>query len=536
MKKVIEFILKHKYIIFIIILYIFFFIQMQFVHFYGDDFNVLYPINSLKSINNVFSFCLQKMSWFWSFWSGRIAGHFIVSFGLSLFGIQFFRILNPIMIFIMIYLCLKIFELFRKFDFIKCLFYISLIVVSFNVYISREILYWAYAGILYVWGFNLTLIVIYIIYKKYLQDAKFSLKSTLLLSFICFFQTFILEQFAFLLIAFLGLILIKYIKNHNIKNLKYILILLMITITGLVISTIAPGNYIRTKPLYEEIIGYSMLEIVLGKTHLFFNTIFDIKLCGIYLIILMILSNIKYFKTVNIKKNMKSILPSLLIFSYIIIIIINNVFRQDFLLFYELLNYDAMYSIRYLTIFGSIIIIVYYVLLSVSFFYIIFKTINTKHKFLFYALIVTFFVSLIPIIVIRYCGTRYYLFYLMSIILVIVNYLLDLKEMSMKLSIKKNICIFVYSILFIIVIKNISLNFIGYYKNSKIYDYNDNVLKSNIKSNTYIISEIPYEDSLYSWQTNVTDYTGNHDYYDFYLQDFYEDYYGIPNDNIKVIH
>ena len=47
MKKVINFISKYKYVILLIILYIVFFLQMQLVYFYGDDFQVMYPIQNV---------------------------------------------------------------------------------------------------------------------------------------------------------------------------------------------------------------------------------------------------------------------------------------------------------------------------------------------------------------------------------------------------------------------------------------------------------------------------------------------------------
>ena len=124
MKRCLNFISKYKYLIGLIIVYILFFLQMQNVCFYGDDYEVLYPVHNEHNFSNVLSFCLQKMNYFWNEWSGRIVGHFTVSFVLSFFGIQFFRILNPIMVFFLIFLCLKIFSLFKKFDFTKLLFFI----------------------------------------------------------------------------------------------------------------------------------------------------------------------------------------------------------------------------------------------------------------------------------------------------------------------------------------------------------------------------------------------------------------------------
>ena len=107
MSKLLNIINKYKYIFLLIIIYLLFFVQIQQIFFYGDDFQVLYPYHGIRNFSNIFNFCIEKMIWFWNEWSGRLVGHFTVSFGLSFFGIEFFKVLNPIMTFIMVYLCLS---------------------------------------------------------------------------------------------------------------------------------------------------------------------------------------------------------------------------------------------------------------------------------------------------------------------------------------------------------------------------------------------------------------------------------------------
>ena len=79
------------------------------------------------------------------------------------------------MVFIALFLSLKIFDLFRKIDIPKYLFFFSFIIIGLNINISRESLYWSYGGILYIWGFTLTLFVIYIVCKYYLKEKEIPL-------------------------------------------------------------------------------------------------------------------------------------------------------------------------------------------------------------------------------------------------------------------------------------------------------------------------------------------------------------------------
>ena len=83
MSYIVSFLSKHKYKLLLILLYTFLFIQMQFIFFYGDDYQVLYPIYKSRNFFSILDYCFDMMHYFWYQWSGRIVGHFTVSFGLS---------------------------------------------------------------------------------------------------------------------------------------------------------------------------------------------------------------------------------------------------------------------------------------------------------------------------------------------------------------------------------------------------------------------------------------------------------------------
>ncbi len=574
MKKIFDYILKHKYIILLILLYTFFFLQMQFVHFYGDDFEVLYPLHNRHTFLNVFNFCLDKMSYFWNEWSGRVVGHFIVSFGLSFFGIQFFRILNPIMIFVLVYLCLKILSLFKKFDFIKSLFFLSLIIIGFNVYISRETLYWAYGGILYVWGFNLTLLVVYFVYKHYLENKKISSILFILLSIICFIQTFVLEQLSFMLIAFLFIMIIGSIINK--KNCGQLIFLFLVSLIGFLTSSFAPGNIIRTEPLVEELELYTDSQIFLGKTHAFFNFLFNPKLLGVYISIFALLINKKYLSTLNKGESILKKIPSIIVISYFFVILISKVFNINILKFYEdtdtlFLMYDnnSLSQTNHIIMSISMIsIIIYYLLLNISIFYMTFKIFWKEQRFFVFSLIITYITNIITAVLIRFIGVRYYIFFLIPVILISLYCIfLDKKKafnltellfISIVLPFKYAISVVIIIMVIMIIYKNffkflekyannitillgltiLACNFFvtlsGYIRNDKIYKNNEQVLKNANEPGAIVVDAIPDYDKLYTWHSISMRWNDASSYYGFYLNRFYEPYYQIDMDNVYI--
>lgn len=565
MSYILKFIKKHKYKLLLLLLYAFLFVQMQFIFFYGDDYQVLYPVYKSRKFFSILNYCLDLMNYFWYQWSGRIVGHFTVSFGLSLFGIQFFRIINPIMIFLMLFLGLKIVQLFKNFDFEKYLFLVSFFFIGCSIYILRETLYWAYAGILYVWGFTLSLLLIYFILKFYLSNKSPSKLFLILLSILSFAQTFILEQLSFLMLIFFLLMIVFSIKSN--KKYKFLIVLFVITIIGFLISTSAPGNVLRTNPLAVELEGFTLLQIIFGKAYCFFAVLFNPKIYGIYSAILFVLIGKQYINQIKGKYSLLKFLPIMFMISYIAVIFFDKIFNINTILFYESTNLDTLqfnnYSMPVL-----ILIICYYVSLIISFFFMLFYTTYKKNRFVPLALLVSFFCIIIPVVCIRYIGTRYYLYFIVSEILTIVYYLSDIKIKNVTLveilciviilfpkyimiclililiayryfflKKLKNYQMLTYIVLFTemtLVLINIGNIFLGYFRNSKIYKINDYNLQQSLSNNGITIYEIPYNDALYSWHTNVLDFNHRHVYYGFYLNDFYENYYGIDMNNVFI--
>ena len=250
------------------------------------------------------------------------------------------------------------------------LIFISLFFIGCNIYILRETLYWAYSSILYVWGFCLNLLVIYFVLKYYLSNRKIPIFFLIILSVLSFIQAFILEQLSFLIISFLFFILVFSIKNK--KKYKHLVILLIITTAGFLISTLAPGNILRVDPLAIELKGYTMLQIILGKTYCFFAVLFNPEIFGIYTSVLFILISKQYIKQIKGKFLLLKTLPIMFMTSYITIVFLDKVFNLNTILFYESTNLDTLQFVNYSTATFTLLIC-YYIGLIFSFFFMIFN-------------------------------------------------------------------------------------------------------------------------------------------------------------------
>lgn len=546
MKSVWDFIYKYKYQILLVILYFIFFLQMQNVFFYGDDYEILYPYHNPHDFSNIWNFALNKMRYFWYEWSGRIAGHFTVTFGLSMFGIGFFRILNPIMVFILCYLLVKIYSLFKDCNFYKTLLIISLCVVGLNISISRDTLYWAYSCILYVWFFNLVLLIIYIIYRDYLNNQKISTIKFFILALICSIQSFVLEQITFILLAFLGLMLL--FTKRDKTNRKPIVILFVLTIIGFLVSSFCPGNIARLAAQSTELVGFSYFEIILGKCYKFLCYLLDVRCLGSYILILSIL--VKNIYDNNLKKS-KFSLSSIIFYSYFVIVLFNVFFpnANTFLNFANSIDTLEFGNLVYISIILQTFIFGVFFL---NLIYMIFKTLDKGKKFFLFAFLISLASALMPILCIRFSGFRYYFY---TIITIVILSLLYYEQNKMNHSFKPNnifllvICFgfklpIIITLFLLLVIKimnkknsvirifkyiillslfyNIITTLIGYNKNGIIYRKNIEKFVNAKENEPILLEEIPYEDSLYTWHAIELDYNGIRQYYGFYLETNYE--------------
>lgn len=540
-KRVYSFLYKYKYIIFLILIYLLFCIQMRNIVLYDDDFEYAYKFLG-SSFSDKISFILSKLGFILSNSSFRIITHFVTISGLTLFGINFFRFLNPIFILLLSFIITKIISLFRTIKFDKILFIISFLIITLNISISRETIYWASASIPYVWGCCLLFYFFYYLIKI---NGDFSKKSFIVLSILILLISLILEQFTFIIIGVFFFLFIESVIKKK-KNMKY-LYLFFIALFCFIVTYVSVGNINKFNssplelPLHENLY-YSLFTI--------FKHVTNINVCGIYLCFLSFLVAFRMFSF-----GKKYYLPILIILVGNVCFLTNCFGIINIFSLYSL--YDSFHFVYVYEGYGNIFIIcslVFFIVYLCSFIYLLFKLFS-NNNYLIYIFVSSIISIILPVISLRYVGFRYCFPFLMCLFLLII-YLSDDKKSFVMASLsilllidfktgfilivlyvlfrKKNINFFLYLLILNFCILFISFISVceGYKYNKVIHDYNTKELISG-KKNIFLL-EIPYKMELYCWHTFYSDYLGYNTYYD-YLNNKAKLYYSLDNSIFIVL-
>lgn len=514
MQKMLNFLNKNKYWIFVIILYILLFIQMQNVYMYADDYGVVFKIDSFKTYVDVIT---EEMKYYFNYWSGRLIGHFTVISGLSIFGMNFFRILNPLIIFIICLFISKIIKFKLDISLSKLIFWLTISILGMEVFITRECLYWADGTILYLWGYVPLIINIYIILKAFYKDKKLTIFEFIICILLCTIINFTMESTQIFNLIFLFLLIIfnykKYIKN------KKVLFIFIYTTTIFILSFFIPGNLARFHN--SSFTDCNFIITLFQRIYLFVNKMLVCRFDHY----LFIISNIILLKT-NYQK-----LENEKIFFYLLVLL--NIINGLNILFGFATenNFNMVFLVIYMLYIMTIIIVGY---------------INLKNKkILMNALTSSIFTSIFSVLLSSYWCTRFYLIYLIIsivfiiyfcmynngkeklIILLSIIYCLNIKafillivllllkriEKLQKLNIKY-ICL---AIIILIFSSRFLWTIYYYHKNVPAFKYNNYILKNKVNNNGIIyLKKLPYRD-----------YTFDLPYMDDYVMPWFNKYYNL---------
>ena len=515
MKKMINFLNKNKYIIFIFILYLLFFIQMQSVEMYADDYNTFKYIDSLSDkMQHMVDILLN-------YWSGRIIGHTIVVGGLTLFGIGFFRVLQPLFVFLFCFVFSKILNIKIKTDIKKLIFFVSLFIMGFSVGVNSELIYWTYSSILYFWGYIPMLIILYFVLDCHANDKKFSNFRFVVSIIFLIIVNFMMESTMIFICVFLFLIILK----KGIKKVdKRIFILFTITVALLFFTVFIPGNIVRLK---IEQANSTFLSFFSNKIPSYFNFIIYVE--GVSNIVTLA-SIIICIKNLSRKKD---IIP------IAIVLILNIVFFINFRVFDFMKFYGQPYKLY------IYILIIIYTTLNI---YLLFKLkdIDISYMLLIITGIITTFIN---IILVNYISTRFYFLLIIPLeIFILKTYLTEnnknrcyilITYIFLLNHITGIICLILYFILFnrknkvylfliVLILFNL-FNFMQtsycYYQNSLIFDYNVAAIEKAKQDDVGVVylKKLKYRDYAYQ----LPDYNS-------YVMPWYKEYHQI--ETFKVIY
>lgn len=580
-----KFIIKNRYNILILILYVLIFIELKNIHVFDDDFVIKFPIYMNHTFSNIIAWIFNRMHYFYYEWSGRLVTHFITTAGLSIFGVSFFYFLHPIILFLMSFLISKILNLFgNKSSISKNIFLISLLSISSTITIVRENHFWITGSVPYVWGFTLTLYIFYILLKYDKRNSTLNSKEIIGLSLLITIQSFILEQYATITMGILFIFFIKsIIRKDREKTNAYLFFGVLATLT-LILSCLIPGNFVKPNSYNEEIIEAKQAFIEETKSIDLYENDFSINILSktisiiglfldkdILLIYTSFISFVLYFNWYHskIKKTKFNKIKYNYMLVVTILFLLNEVYQIiPFFNTSELFN-TYLYAIKYinypliLTLIYIVVFLLYLVILAEA----LYKYIKQYNIMLWWLWLISIVSIIIPISIIPYHGTRFtWPIFIINVMLIvnmlgennkksIISSLMILLIFANALIFENNKNVMLPLIIILLVEKNISEEKIFnilytslitmlfanqiyamcmFYYNKIIIDYNENVLINAPKEGDIYLREIPYKTEKYCWHTFFSDTDGYHYHY-VYLHKWLKQYYGIEPDRIKII-
>lgn len=488
--KILNWIKKYKYWIFIVIIYILLFIHMQSVVMYADDYTVFLRVKPGESF---LSIILKELKSYYNNWSGRLIGHAVVISGSTIFGINFFRVLNPIMIFLLCLLVAKIINFKLKINLSKILLWLSIIILGLDILISKECLYWADGTILYLWGFVPLLLNFYIILKSVLNNKKLNNLELIICLILCTIINFIMESTQIFNLSFIFLLIVFYYKKilHN----KKILFIFLYSLTIFILSFFIPGNLNRF--YNNSFADTNLLSIIIQRIYIYIRIFVNCK----FNYYLFLVSSIIILKT-NYK-----LLGTKKIFFYILCLFNALNFLNIIVCYATETNFNILYFIIYLLYIIMIIVVGY---------------LNFKKEPISINIILSGFISsLFSVVFTPYWSLRFYFLYVLSsLVFVLYHYFLGSekeKQIILLCSIfcLNNIISIVVLILFllkkIIKLDKLNLKYIShiiiilifssrffltmyyYYRNENVFNYNNKILNNKINTNNIIyLKKFPF--------------------------------------------
>ncbi len=483
------------------------FLQHQFLWLYHDDYgyvslSYLFNYDGVMGTNTSFKEIVNFLIFHYNNWGGRVL-YFLIEILSLRIGLPFFRLLQSIIITLIFYLIYKIVSKHTKVSDYKVAIVSCLCYGIFEIMTIRSGIFWATASVLYVYPLLPFLIVVYL-YDDNISNIKY-----ILCLFFIFIAAWSQEQISAMVVAFIVLYTIhKAIIDKKI-NWKNILMCLS-SIAGFAVLMIAPGSRVRLTTTDD----FSKLSL-LGKIKVNLPNIIN-NVFGMYTKIFTILFLLVclYLVYKNIKKDKKYILIHKIVFISTLCILLFTCIRNEgyFSYFYSLIDKDI------------------YKLLSMSFMIIqllgllwsVLRYFYSHKEYLFIYLIISGLCSLGVISVAPYFPLRSTIMFDITMFIIAVYVFVDILKSKMDYK-------YVMFSLLVVSIVNFSLVTYGYYKNNNVMKSNDALLKETskkIKQGEDItvvknLKKIP--DNLYAIEMPYDEGYS-------YIQTYMKYYYDLPQD------
>lgn len=346
LKKIANFIKNNKaYCIVMVLGLIGLAIQNKYVVLYADDLSL-----GKISYEEGFLGAIRLLADNYMNWGGGPTPFLAVI--VLIFGINFWKILSCIVMFIMIALSVEMITYNKKINkgIIASILWSLMYVL--NIFIAKETLYWLDGHLAYVFTSFQLLIYFYYLYSRLIMNKPKRKYDLVLLPIFAFFSGWTGPQTAALTV-FIGILIIgwkKIILKEKIE--KIYVVTFIFSVIGCLVEVLAPGNSVRMKSGSPEFAQYNIIEKIAYRVDSVFGLIFDFKTYGFasipfYIdVVLGIMALIAYKYAIKeekriVKNLMKTCSIILLIFlSAMLMISLNNIIHIDQL--DNLINYKNL--------------------------------------------------------------------------------------------------------------------------------------------------------------------------------------------------
>lgn len=264
-------------------------------------------VNDLKTIG-IFPYALYR----YNNWDGRAISMGITqTFFLKYLSIEIINVIWAGCLVLAAHIALKIFLYVSRMNkkvtipdyFIATAIFSSVLWYGFKPHLSDTV-YWASGGV-YIMSFLFAVIWLYLWIKIFSTSKTIHPFQQILFSLFTLYVGALTQNLSCAVLVYMGIEMIKAVLKKDIVITKRSLFLILLIITGLLVISMAPGNFIRaTYGPQNFIINFSMLSMNYIKTFMHFMelslTLFALLLISIPLLIIFTLYSSQY----SIKKNM----------------------------------------------------------------------------------------------------------------------------------------------------------------------------------------------------------------------------------------
>ena len=504
MKRVVQFIKRHRVEVIFFTFFVLLLIQHQFVWLYHDDY--AYASLSYVDIGNVGNqFGLGKLFEFlfvhYMKWGGRILC-FFVECSLLRFGLPVYRFVQSLVIVFIFYFIYKILLSKTKLKDYQLAFLVISMYGFLDIMLLRNSIFWASASVSYLFPLLPFFALVYVTQKK---SKNYIISASIL----GFFAAFSQEQIAAMTIAYnIFYILIEWFFKKRKDKKQFIFF--VFSLLGFCILMLAPGNQMRLDTT-SSFANLNLFQKLMTTVPAIISGVFA-TYNGMFLTLFFIVVFIISF--INLTKYRSNFFVKLCSISNFIVVLLS--------LFMENNNYFTYFTSMTTnsTILFLINLIYLFQLLGVilSVCYYFYK----EKKFLFMELFLAGLVSLAVMLFAPYYPPRSSIPFIFVMFVPIIYIIGNVIAKVPKLS---KILIFTLCIIAFI---NYATIVRGYFKNNEVNQYNDSLLVASSKK----IQNGDEIDTIILKKLHDPTYGGDMPYYENceYILEWMKNYYSIPRD------